>query len=314
MKRLFAAVSALFLGAALAMAQDFNTAVDTFNAGVQSESKIDGLDLVRSAMAQFEACDKEEAPAMVERCKEIIPDLLYRIGKDCLKDKKFDDALAYLNEAIALAKEYGLPNEGSDSIEAKALKLIPDVLMRKGTALIKANDFAGAVDVLKEATTYDDANGKLWLLLGQALIKTKASEEAIDALSKAAEFGMQEKANALIANEYIKLGDKKKQERANKEALAFYEKALELGETPKLVLKIGNLNQQMGASAKAITFFKRYLELDPEASDKIDVIYTIAATAQKGGDTATALQYYNMLKNDSKYGSIAAQQIQALSK
>ncbi len=315
MKRLFAAVSALFLGAAMAMAQDFNAAVDTFNSGIQSESKLERLELVRSAMAQFQACEEEDAAAMVVKCKEIIPDILVSLGKECINDKKYDDALAYIKEAIALAKEYGLPDEGSDSVEAKALKLIPDALMRKGSTLIKANDFAGAVAVLKEATEYDAENGKIWLLLAQSLIKTGADEEAIAALKSAADFGMAAKANTLLYKEYIKLGDAKKKERGGiNDAIAFYEKALEIEENPQVVLKIANTYLQGGSNSKAISSFKRYLELSPEAENKSDVIYTIAATAQKAGDISTAIQYYGMLKGDAKYGATAAQMIQQLNK
>ncbi|MCR5017449.1 MAG: tetratricopeptide repeat protein [Bacteroidales bacterium] len=315
MKRLFAAVSALFLGAALAMAQDFNAAVDTFNSGIQSESKLERLELVRSAMAQFQACEEDDAAAMVEKCKEIIPDILVSLGKESINDKKYDEALAYIREAIAIAKEYGLPAEGSDSIEAKALKLIPDALMRKGTTLIKANDFAGAITSFQEALEYDAQNGKIWLLLAQSFIKTGDDNQAVEALKSAAEFGQAQKANTLLYKEYIKLGDAKKKERGGlNDAIAFYEKALEIEENAQLVLKIANTHLQGGANAKAISMFKRYLEINPEAENKSDVLYTIAATAQKAGDNATAIQYYTMLKGDAKYGATAIQMLGQLNK
>lgn len=297
------------------MAQDFNAAVDTFNSGIQSESKLERLELVRSALAQFQACEEEDAAAMVEKCKEIIPDVLLSLGKESINDKKYDEALAYLREAIAVAKEYGLANDGSDSVEAKALKLIPDALMRKGTTLIKANDFANAVSVLRESLEYDGQNGKTWLFLAQSLIKTGADEEAVEALKSAAEFGQAQKANALLYKEYIKLGDAKKKERGGlNDALAYYDLALAIEENAQLVLKIANTQLQGGSNSKAIANFKRYLELSPEAENANDVIYTIAATAQKAGDVSTAVQYYNMLKGDAKYGATAAQMISQLNK
>ena len=297
------------------MAQDFNAAVDTFNSGIQSESKLERLELVRSAMAQFQACGEDDAAAMVEKCKEIIPDILLSLGKESINDKKYDEALAYIREAIAVAKEYELPAEGSDSIEAKALKLIPDALMRKGTTLIKANDFAGAITALQEALEYDAQNGKIWLLLAQSFIKTGDDNQAVEALKSAAEFGQAQKANTLLYKEYIKLGDAKKKERGGlNDAIAFYEKALEIEENAQLVLKIANTHLQGGANAKAISVFKRYLELNPDAENKNDVIYTIAATAQKAGDNATAIAYYTMLKGDAKYGATATQMLGQLNK
>ena len=297
------------------MAQDFNAAVDTFNSGIQSESKLERLELVRSAMAQFQACGEDDAAAMVEKCKEIIPDILLSLGKESINDKKYDEALAYIREAIAVAKEYELPAEGSDSIEAKALKLIPDALMRKGTTLIKANDFANAIAALQEALEYDAQNGKIWLLLAQSFIKTGDDNQAVEALKSAAEFGQAQKANTLLYKEYIKLGDARKKERGGlNDAIAFYEKALEIEENAQLVLKIANTQLQGGANAKAISLFKRYIELSPDAENKNDVIYTIAATAQKAGDNATAIQYYTMLKGDAKYGATATQMLGQLNK
>ena len=41
-------------------------------------------------------------------------------------------------------------------------------------------------------------------------------------------------------------------------------------------------------------------------------MFTIAATAQKAGDKATAKQYYGKLASDAKYGAQAAQLLKAL--
>lgn len=307
MKRLFAAVSALVLGAAMAMAQDYNAAVDTFNNGVQAESKIERLQLVRSALSQFQACEEAEAAEMIEKCKEIIPSILVSIGKENINEQKYDDAISYLKEAIEVAKEYGIEGIGDE-----ALGLIHNALMRKGTTLIKANDFAGAIAALKEASELQPENGKTWLLLGQAFIKNAQDEDAVAALLSAAQFGQATKANGILVKEYIKLGNAKEKERKNAEAIEFYEKALEIEENPQIVLKIANTFVKTGANAKAISYFKRFLELNPEADNANDIIYTIAATAQKAGDKATAIEYYTMLKSDAKYGATATQMLNQL--
>lgn len=291
----------------MAMAQDYNAAVDTFNNGVQAESKIERLEMVRSALSQFQLCEEAEAAEMIVKCKEIIPSILVSLGKENINDKLYDEAIAYLKEAIEVAKEYGI-----EGIDDEALNLIHNALMRKGTTLIKANDFAGAISALKEASELQPEDGKTWLLLGQAFIKNAQDEDAIAALLSAAEFGQAAKANGILIKEYIKLGDAKKKERKNAEAIAFYEKALEVEENAQVVLKIANTYVQTGANAKAISFFKRYLELNPSAENANDILYTIAATAQKAGDKATAIEYYTMLKSDAKYGATAAQMLNQL--
>ena len=41
---------------------------------------------------------------------------------------------------------------------------------------------------------------------------------------------------------------------------------------------------------------------------------TIAATAQKAGDKATAVEYYTKLQNDTEFGATAKAQLAALKK
>ena len=304
MKRLFAAAAALFLGAALAMAQDYNAAVDTFNQGVQSESKEQRLELVRSALAQFLACEEPEAADMVEQCKAIIPEILVSLGKENINNKEYDEAIKFLREAVAVASEYGFEDK---AIEAN--NLIPEALMRKGTLLVKNNAFAEAIEVLKEVVILDADNSKAWLLLGQSYVKNSQLEESVDILLKAAELGQADNANKLLNNVYIKLGDKLLQEKKTADAIALYEKALEIKDNAQLVLKIANTYVKAGNSSNAIAWFERYLEANPEAANAADVMYTIAATAQKGGDKATAIKYYTMLKSDAKYGATATQML-----
>lgn len=304
MKRLFAAAAALFLGAALAMAQDYNAAVDTFNQAIQSESKAERLELVRSALTQFLACEEPEAADMVEQCKVIIPETLISLGKENINNKEYDEAIKFLREAVAVASEYEMEDK---AIEAN--KLIPEALMRKGSLLVKNNSFAEAIDVLKEVVILDAENGKAWLLLGQSYVKNNQFEESVDVLLKAAELGQVDNANKLLNNVYIKIGDNLLKDKKTADAIAYYEKALEIKDNAQLVLKIANTYSKAGSNANAISWFKRYLEAAPEAANAADVKYTIAATAQKAGDKATAIEYYNMLKGDAKYGATATQML-----
>ena len=48
--------------------------------------------------------------------------------------------------------------------------------------------------------------------------------------------------------------------------------------------------------------------------DAADVMFTIAATAQKAGDKATASEYYKKLSGNAKYAAQATQQLGALQK
>ena len=73
-------------------------------------------------------------------------------------------------------------------------------------------------------------------------------------------------------------------------------------------------NSGSGKTAAAIAAYKKYLELDPKAKDANKVMLTIAATAQKAGDKATAVEYYTKLQNDAEFGATAKAQLATLKK
>ena len=78
MKKLLVVFVALGF-AALASAQDFNAAIDVFNAGataLEGGNKVEALAQFRSALTQFEACEGDEAAEMIDKCKDIIPNTL----------------------------------------------------------------------------------------------------------------------------------------------------------------------------------------------------------------------------------------------
>ena len=66
-----------------------------------------------------------------------------------------------------------------------------------------------------------------------------------------------------------------------------------------------------GFPQRTIEAYKKYLEMDPNAKDAADIIFTIAATAQKSGDKATAKEYYGKLAG-TKYAEQAEAQLKTL--
>ena len=82
MKRIFAVIAALGLAATVALAQDYNAAVDAFNAGAQAleSNKTEALASFRSALEQAQALEGDEAADLVAKCKEAIPGVLMSIA------------------------------------------------------------------------------------------------------------------------------------------------------------------------------------------------------------------------------------------
>ena len=310
MKRLFVALAAFALAAGIASAQDFNAAVEAFNMGAQTleTNKAEALNQFKSALTQFEACAEEEAAEMVAKCKEIIPQTIISIAKEQINEAAYDEALETLKEATATAEGYGL-----EDIALEAKNLVPTAWSRKGAALLKAKDFAGAAAAFKAVTTLNPEDGQNQLLYGQALMQAGDNAGAIAALEAAAANGKAEQANKLLSNAYLKEGMALVKANKSAEAIEALEKANSYVESANAYKLIASANTKLGKSKAAIEAYKKYLEVDPAAKDAADVMFTIAATAQKANDKATAIEYYKKLSG-TKYAEQAKAQLAALQK
>jgi tetratricopeptide (TPR) repeat protein len=309
MKRLLVVFVALGF-AALASAQDFNAAIDVFNAGataLEGGNKVEALTQFRSALTQFEACEGDEAAEMIGKCKDIIPNTLLSIAKEQINEADYDKAIASLAEAQSVAKEYG-----KDEIVADAVALVPNVYLRKGSTLLKDKDYAGAAAAFKEVVALTPEDGQAYLLLGQAQMQNNDLPAATEALEKAAEFGKADQANKLLGNAYLKEGQALLKEKKFADAIAALEKSNSYAESANAYKLLASAQTQAGKSKDAIASYKKYLEVSPNAKDAADIMFTIAATAQKAGDKATAKEYYNKLTGDAKYGAQAQAQLKAL--
>ena len=311
MKRLFVAVAAFALAAGIASAQDMSAAVETFNMGAQTleSNKAEALTQFKSALTQFEACDAEEAAEMIAQCKKIIPQTMVSIAKEQINESKYDEALETLKEAAGVAEGYG-----QEEIAAEAKDLVPTAYTRKGAALMKAKDFVNAAAAFKGAVALTPEDGQTQLLYGQALMQAGDNDTAVTALEAAAANGKEDQAKKLLSNLFLKEGMALVKANKSADAIAALEKANSYAESANAYKLIASANTKLGKSKAAIEAYKKYLDVDPNAKDAADVMFTIAATAQKAGDKATAIEYYKKLSGNAKYAAQATQQLGALQK
>ena len=311
MKRLFVAVAAFALAAGIASAQDMSAAVETFNMGAQTleSNKTEALAQFKSALTQFEACAADEAADMIAQCKKIIPQTMVSIAKEQINESKYDEALETLKEAAGVAEGYG-----QEEIAAEAKELVPTAYVRKGAALMKAKDFVNAAAAFKGAVALTPEDGQTQLLYGQALMQAGDNDTAVTALEAAAANGKEDQAKKLLSNLFLKEGMALVKANKSAEAITALEKANSYGESANAYKLIASANTKLGKSKAAIEAYKKYLEVDPNAKDAADVMFTIAATAQKAGDKATAIEYYKKLAGNAKYAAQATQQLGALQK
>ena len=272
-------------------------------------NKAEALTQFKSALTQFEACSEEEAADMVAQCKKIIPQTMLSIAKEQINEAQYDEAIATLKEVAAVAEGYG-----HEDIAADAKDLVPNAYSRKGAALMKAKDFVGAAAAFKGAVTLTPEDGQTQLLYGQALMQAGDNDGAVAALEAAAANGKADQANKLLSNVFLKEGMALVKANKSAEAITALEKANSYAESANAYKLIASANTKLGKSKAAIDAYKKYLEVDPNAKDAADVMFTIAATAQKAGDKATAIEYYKKLSGNAKYSAQAAQQLGALQK
>ncbi len=308
MKKFFAAIAAFGLAATVALAQDYNEAVDAFNAGAQAleTNKTEALAIFRAALEKAQAIEGEEAAELVIKCKEAIPGVLMSIAKEQINQGLYDEAIASLAETKAVATEYEIA-----AVAEEAASLVPNVYMRKGSTLLKEKDFAGAAVALEEVTKLTPEDSKAFLLLGQAQLQSGATPAAIASLEKANELG-EAQASKLLSTTYLKQGQALLKGGKTAEAIEALEKSNSYVESANAYKLIASAYTKSGKSAQAIEAYKKYLEVSPNAKDADDILFTIAATAQKAGDKATAKEYYGKLTGSAKYAAQAAAQLKTL--
>ena len=308
MKKLFAVLAALGLAAAVAGAQSLNEAKEAFNNGVTAmeTSKTEALAQFRSAYEMALKCTEEEdAPEFIGTCKTAITGALLSIAKEQINEAAYDEALATLKEAKATAADFE-----QEEVISEVNDLIPNVYMRKGSILLKNKDFAGAAEAFKDVISLKADDAQAFLLLGQAQLQAGIMDAAIEALTKANELG-ESNATKLLSTTYLKQGQALMKAGKNAEAIDAFEKSNSFVENGNAYLLMANALTKTGKSAKSIEAYKKYLELTPNAKNAADIIFTIAATAQKAGDKATAKEYYGKLAG-TKYAEQAAAQLKSL--
>ena len=313
MKRIIIALAALAMTAGIASAQDMAMATDTFNQAAtilndENGDKTEALKLFKEALSMGEQCG-EEGEELVTNCKKVIPGIILSIAKGQINNAEYDTAVATLKEAAQVAGEYEV-----EGIAEEVEELIPDAFLRKGATLLKAKDFAGAAEALKNVISYKPEDGQTFLMLGQALMQTGDTDAAIAALNSASEFGKAAQAGKLLGNIYLKQGMTFLKAGDNAGAIEALEKVNAIAENANAYKLLASAYTKSGKTANALESYKNYLRLNPDAKDAAGVKLTIAATAQKSGDKATAIEYYKMLIGDAQYGATAKQQLDVLQK
>lgn len=302
-----ALVMAMFSAAAQDMAQATATAQDANSALLLGDNET-ALNGFKMALEQASACGDEGAD-LVNTCKEVIPRIILSMGKDQIKAKNYDAALAKVNEALASAEEYG-----NEDIAAKAAELIPGIKMSKANELLNAKDFAGAAAAFKAILESDPTNGPAAVRLGAALNATGDIEGAKAAYDTAIANGQEKAASKPMSNIYVKEAQALLKGGKYKEAIEAAVKSNSYLENANAYKMAATAATKIKDNDAALGFYEKYLEVAPNAKDANGIIYTIAVLHQQAGNKAKAIEYYQKVVTDPQYGEGAKAQLSVLNK
>lgn len=289
MKKILVSIAALFAAATVMSAQNMADATET--AKLANESLTAGeyataLQGFQEALKMAEACG-DEGLELVATCKDIIPKTMNAIAKDLLQEKKYDEAVAKFLETAAIAKEYG-----DEELAGKAEGLIPQVYNQKGSELLGAKDFAGAVEAFDKVLELDADNGMVAFKKGEALRSAGKNDEAIEAYKLAAANGQEKNAKIRMGSIYLNRSQASLKAKKFADAVADANAAYELTQNSQALYLAGMASQYAGKNNDSISYFEKYLEAAPTAKNAGQIAYTIGALYQNSKNNAKAKEFY----------------------
>ena len=308
MKKLIATIAAFTVALGAAFAQDLAAVTEVYNAGAEAVStdKAAALKSFEEALKLAEALG-DEGQEIVANCKNIIPNIRMSLAKDLVKESKFDEAVAALQEVEKVAEAY----EAFD-VADEAKTLVPQVKMSHAGNLLNGKDYDGAAAIYKEVLDADPANGNAALRLGVALNGAGKLEEAKAAFETAAANGQEATANKQIGNIHLKEAAAALKEKKYADAVAAAAKVNDYTENAQAWQIAGQASQAAGKNNDAIKYFEKYLEAAPTASNAGAIAFTVGALYQGAKNNAKAKEFYTKAAGDPKYGAEAKKMLDAL--
>lgn len=309
MKKLFITLAAILLGASFASAQDLASVTETYNNGANAIAEGNKEDALFSFQAALEGALAlgEEGAEIAAKCKSYIPELQFSIAKELVNKQDYDNAVAGLKKTIEYANTYG----AAETAESAA-DLIPQVLMQKANSFLNVKDFESAIAGYKDVLAADPSNGVAALRLGAALNSIGDKEAAIEAFLMAKENGQEKQAVKQISNIYLKNAAAALKAKNYPSAIEEALKVNEYGDNAKAYQIAAQASQSLKKNNEAIKYFEKYLELAPDAANAGQVAYTVGVLYQQQGNKAKAVEYYQKVVTDPKFGAEAQKQLNAL--
>lgn len=282
MKKFVLTLASIAMSVAMVSAQDLESATNLYNSAAEklnAGNKTEALAAFKTALEAGSALG-EDGSEIVANCKNVIPNLALSIAKDVLKDKDYDGAITKINEAVAIAKEYG-----DADIVSEGESLLPQVNSMKylmvGMDAYKTKDFAAAIDNMGKVLAIDSTNANASKIIGASYL-----QEAVASL-KGGKF---------------------------QDAIDHAAASAKYTDNAQAYLIAGQAATKLKDNNQAIEYYTKYLAAAPTAKNADGIAFTVAALYQQAGNKANAIKYYKMVPATSQYAAQAKQLVESLSK
>lgn len=300
--KLFAATALALVVCVAANAQDLTQAGELYNnaaTALNEGNEAAALEGFQKALSMASALGDEGAE-LANDCKNIIPKLLLKLGKEAANAKDMDKAIELLAQAQKLGAEYG-----QAELADEAKNLVPQLYIADANSLLNEKKFAEAAAMYQKALDLDGENGVAWLRLGMSKANSADTEGALAAYAKAAEFGQKAAADKQIGTIYLKAAVAAYKAKNNAATLENVLKSNEYG------VKTANLYG--GMAAFNLKKYDQAISL-LEGEGSVNANYYLARAYEAKGNNAKACEYYKMITSDKNFGAYATSKVGTLCK
>lgn len=307
----------LFFGFAAAglsslQAQDINTAIETFNAGVtavQEGNTALAIENFRKAL-EIAAGLGEDGVKVVADCKNSIPSLHLKYAQELANEDKMDEAFEQLAKAVETSERY----DDANNIVQEAQNLYAPFYIKKANAAMNAKDFAAAVENYRKALETDADNAVACLRLGMAESSLGKTEEAVAALEKAAEMGEKAKAYKYLSKIYLKQALVEQKAKAWPASYEAAKKAVSYADEVQGNKLLGLSAIQLKKYDEALAAWLKVEAANPEAKDINSTRYRLALCYEGLGQKAEACKMYKAIAADPNFKAMAEYKIKTVLK
>lgn len=190
-------------------------------------------------------------------------------------------------------------------VVTEATDLLPQVLMADANDLLNEGKFAEAVVEYNRVIKADPENGTAYLRIGMAQSRLNKEAEAVAAFEKAMELGEKDNASRQLSVIYLKKAAAMLGAKNWAGSFENAQKSNDYNESGQSLKILGLSANQLKKFDDAISALEKYYAMDTNAKDKSSTLYNLATAYEGKGNNAKACGYYKQILTDPTYKQIA---------